>query len=516
MSSPIKKVFTLILAATLPLFLLGKTKPSIKSKLSSISNTTDNNLVEIQKQDSTLIYKIQALKYAKNQNAKEACIAIEKYIQKTADLSFLKQREFNYINSSNEYKELASIYLPKTNGWVLFFLFSSIIGIFIALILNLKSDSDKKSNLLLSLYIFFHSLLITQINMGFSNLSYLFPHYHNIAIAFSFLYGPLLYYYFRRSTNNYKFKIQDLLHLIPTIALIIYIFPFFILSANEKTLLLINQEKLPLFRRDIIILLKITSLITYNYLIYKLYLKKKNKKNNSEKTIAFNSWQNKIIVLNTIYIVSYIIYVLPLLENTAFFNFLNFDYAPYLLTASMSSIVLYVALIAYTDPFIFKAKSPIKAENNNQENLNKYKKSGLTTDLSFELKNNLIQLLHEDKIFKQNNLTLDLLAKKLETTRHNTSQIINEHFDMNFFELINQHRIKEAKRILEQDKFRNMNIIDIAYEVGYNNKVTFNKAFKKETSLTPTQYQEFYKNLTESNINLNDSKSNLFSGSGKK
>lgn len=80
------------------------------------------------------------------------------------------------------------------------------------------------------------------------------------------------------------------------------------------------------------------------------------------------------------------------------------------------------------------------------------------------------------------------MSKKLNTTRHNTSQIINEHFDINFFELINKFRIEEATNLLVEDKNGNLNIIDIAYEVGYNNKVTYNKAFKKATSLTPTQF----------------------------
>jgi YesN/AraC family two-component response regulator len=59
---------------------------------------------------------------------------------------------------------------------------------------------------------------------------------------------------------------------------------------------------------------------------------------------------------------------------------------------------------------------------------------------------------------------------------------------MNFFELINKFRIEDAINLLEKDKNGNLHIIDIAYEVGYNNKVTFNKAFKKTTSLTPTQF----------------------------
>jgi YesN/AraC family two-component response regulator len=59
---------------------------------------------------------------------------------------------------------------------------------------------------------------------------------------------------------------------------------------------------------------------------------------------------------------------------------------------------------------------------------------------------------------------------------------------MNFFKLINKFRIREAIKMLEEDVHGSLNIIDVAYEVGYNNKVTFNKAFKKETSLTPSEF----------------------------
>jgi YesN/AraC family two-component response regulator len=79
-----------------------------------------------------------------------------------------------------------------------------------------------------------------------------------------------------------------------------------------------------------------------------------------------------------------------------------------------------------------------------------------------------------------------MVAEKLDTTRHNTSQLINEHFNMSFREFVNSHRIQEAKELLEEKT--ELNIIDVAYEVGYNNKVSFNKAFKKDTQLTPSEY----------------------------
>ena len=83
-------------------------------------------------------------------------------------------------------------------------------------------------------------------------------------------------------------------------------------------------------------------------------------------------------------------------------------------------------------------------------------------------------------------MSLDVIAERLNTTRHNASQVINEHFGLNFFELINKYRIQDAVEILQNDTSRT--IIDVAYQVGFNNKVTFNKSFKRFLSQTPTQY----------------------------
>jgi len=69
--------------------------------------------------------------------------------------------------------------------------------------------------------------------------------------------------------------------------------------------------------------------------------------------------------------------------------------------------------------------------------------------------------------------------------------LINEHFNMTFHQFVNSYRIKEAQELLKSEEERN--IIDIAYEVGYNNKVSFNKAFKKNTDLTPSQYLDLLK-----------------------
>ena len=70
------------------------------------------------------------------------------------------------------------------------------------------------------------------------------------------------------------------------------------------------------------------------------------------------------------------------------------------------------------------------------------------------------------------------------------SQIINERLNKNFFELVNAHRIKEAKKRLLDPDAEPLTILAIAFEVGFNSKSAFNAAFKKYTRMTPTQFRE--------------------------
>ena len=66
---------------------------------------------------------------------------------------------------------------------------------------------------------------------------------------------------------------------------------------------------------------------------------------------------------------------------------------------------------------------------------------------------------------------------------------INEHLGASFFEYVNQLRIEEAKRLLTETTRSDLHVIEAAYMVGFNNKVSFNTAFKKATGMTPTEYR---------------------------
>ena len=61
-----------------------------------------------------------------------------------------------------------------------------------------------------------------------------------------------------------------------------------------------------------------------------------------------------------------------------------------------------------------------------------------------------------------------------------------EHYRVTFIEYLNTIRIGYACKLLsDTDK----NIVEVAYESGYNNLANFNRQFKKNKNMTPTEYR---------------------------
>ena len=116
----------------------------------------------------------------------------------------------------------------------------------------------------------------------------------------------------------------------------------------------------------------------------------------------------------------------------------------------------------------------------------KYKKSGLLPRQNNRICENLCRVIEEGKLWTDPSLDLRTLAEKTGYTYHNLSQAINQTTGLNYHAFINRYRIEEACRLLENTE---MNILDIAFEAGFNSKATFNTVFKKEKACTPTQYR---------------------------
>lgn len=417
-----------------------------------------------------------AVSYAHLNDTVNSMAYLEEYVKQSHNIDFLENGIFEKFNLHRTFVDLENKYLPQFNFWFFLYCYIGFIGIFLAILLNFKKTSDRIANLLISLFLFFGSLFILHVCIFITNVMFLLPHSAHATITFNFLYGPLLYFYFKRITTKYRFKWRDALHLLPFVFFAVYFTKYYVLPPDDKLHILLNrfEEIDPIM--PFLVVLKVVSLVVYGILIYRMYIKEK--RNNSAGKMVVN-WKRNIATLNLAYVFSHIFYLSIILL------FVSLNYLIHLQLVSMSTFILFVGYTAYVQPEVFKKQ---ELSGINGAAVDKYKNSALTESLSMELRSTLLDLLHKDKLFKQSDLNLETLSEKMGTNRHGASQVINEHFKMNYFTLINKYRIKEATEIFDEDYHNNLTIIEVAYEVGFNNKVTFNKAFKEETGMTPSQY----------------------------
>jgi AraC-like DNA-binding protein len=100
----------------------------------------------------------------------------------------------------------------------------------------------------------------------------------------------------------------------------------------------------------------------------------------------------------------------------------------------------------------------------------------------------IIKFMDSEKPYLKSNITLDALSESIDIPARELTAIFNGHFKMNFYEFINNYRIKEAKEILKTDK--EQTISDVFLAVGFNSKSVFNTFFKKNTGMTPSEFRK--------------------------
>jgi AraC-like DNA-binding protein len=120
----------------------------------------------------------------------------------------------------------------------------------------------------------------------------------------------------------------------------------------------------------------------------------------------------------------------------------------------------------------------------------KYANTGLKEEEAGRILTELEQLMQQQKVFLDPEITIDKLAASVNSNRHFVSQVLNERAGQSFYDYINQYRVNEAKRLLLTPEYSNQKIASIAYDAGFNSLSAFNDVFKKVTGTTPSQFKK--------------------------
>nr|WP_321406269.1 helix-turn-helix domain-containing protein [uncultured Carboxylicivirga sp.] len=333
---------------------------------------------------------------------------------------------------------------------------------------------NKKGNLYFGIFLFFWASFWIDEIIEITSNAQLPESWNFIVRSVQILITPLLYFTIIFYSNPfYRFRKRDLIHLaIP----LIYAFCLYALFNNST-----NSSWFTII---------VLGIISFQALFYVSisYLKIRKHKRLIHQITSNNQGRDLIwleYIILQIFITSIIVVIANIFFKTE---------RPGLLINGINVMAVY--LIAY---FSLRQKEifPIKKGREKEldylsqdEDEQETTRRKLISDSELEsIKTKLISVMKNEQPFLDSELNLMKLADLVDITPHQLSYTINNGFDLNFFQYVNQHRIEKAKELLNDDS-NNYTILAIAFESGFNSKTSFNTTFKKLTHQTPSQFKK--------------------------
>ncbi len=319
------------------------------------------------------------------------------------------------------------------------------------------------------------------------------PHLLQTLTPIDLLYGPLLYFYITLLVSydmeNRRFSSW---HFMPVFTGIVLILPFHIFLGGAEKIAFVDALRkgqlhtvpnIPLsVEVGIIILTLITIAQIGFYLTISIrritshYSAIKQQYSDIEK-ISLTWFRNLLLGLSLIY--------LFFLGDQFFPDLWRINFLGDAITILAVILIYILGYLALRQPEIFTETLAGKTDQDSE----RYEKSGLDKEASLLLLTELRTHMDENKPYLDGGLTLPSLARQLELSTNYLSQIINEQLDMNFHDFINKYRVEEAQRLIQSSQ-QEINILQIAFESGFNSKSAFYSSFRKFSEMTPTQYSK--------------------------
>ncbi len=352
-------------------------------------------------------------------------------------------------------------------------------GILLSLLLFLHK-SNQPANKYLGSAIFFLSLELIYFVLHFTNNLLSFQYLIILFFFLPYIYVPFLDLYLLELTQRNLNVKKILLTFLPLFLNAVFVFIMFFLM----------QHSLPEFLTKLYlgdygfakILNNIKPLYGIGFVIYFVF--KINVHNKKLKGSFSNLDKINLIWFRNLMIAMFVIGVILAAQHLFEVVYNEKSVFDYLIFIAIAVFIYLVGFMGLKQPQIFTQKVAEEFQE-----VEKYKKSGLTKEAADNFTNRLIKMMEEEKPFLNPNLTLYDLSKRLEISPHNLSEIINTNLKQNYYDFINSYRVEEFKSNLVKEDMKNFTILVVAFESGFKSKSAFNTVFKKFTGMTPTEYR---------------------------
>ena len=364
----------------------------------------------------------------------------------------------------------------KANLYISIILLAGIVqGAFLSAVLLTLPRGNKAANKILgTIILLFSSMILPHIKLSAGNVySENFAGQYIIHMIF-FLVPPLILYYVRFLTEEFKLKVKDSFHFLPFVLLLLLFIFFSAFNVENNT-----WRTAGIFMTYLIVVQFIF------YLYFSLRLLKIHREN-IEQSYSYSekinlNWLRFLIWGQIIVWISFLIVEGIKIEPH------EIMWIP---------LALFIYLMGYfsmRQPEVFAGNIISNEIKTDEVPKKKYAKSALSKEMSEVYYCRLMEIMKNKKPYLKNDLTLQSLASLLSISNHHLSQVINEKLNQNFFEFVNSYRIEEAKALLSDPKKNHLTMAAVAFEAGFNSVSSFNTVFKKLTNITPSGFRNLYK-----------------------
>ncbi|WPU94364.1 ABC transporter permease [Mucilaginibacter sabulilitoris] len=366
-------------------------------------------------------------------------------------------------------------YTFHTNIYDLVFLGVIFIGLTFTLLLWCTKRINLAANRFLGLALATIVLWIVRVLGIDIRLGTYLPHWSWLPLQFSLTLGPLIFFYVLKITRpEYKFRPKDLLHFSPLLleqGVLVFQVKESIKTGAATYNTLTFQQMSPVLH-----LAAFISVSTYLYWSFRLI-------EGFYQQLKFNHVRDRyryelrwLYRLLTGFALLWLLWI-PYAAADYFYYHGQMDiqtcYPLYLLLAIIFiriAIVSFLRLDARVPvhaPFVSRPLPPVEL-----------KQKGTW----------LKKVVKETRYYEDPELSLGSLAEKLDLTPHELSRIINTVLKKSFNDFVNEYRIAEVIRKMQNPVYDRLTLLGIAFDSGFNSKTTFSRAFRRMTGKTPGEY----------------------------
>ncbi len=346
-------------------------------------------------------------------------------------------------------------------------------GIIFGIILWQKYNSNYIANRFLSaILLFFSYRLIVETLKIFGLGRYDF--WYHVLLEYNWIYGTLIFFFAKSYvTPNFRLKRSDYIHFLPVF--IEFVWSNFIKTQNfywdgtrESLSWLGYWGYVVWMRYPTMYIISGALIIFYAFKAQKVLI-------NKHDVEGFRILPEKIRwikrVIQVVKIFSFL-YVGVVLIDFFFFGYTYNFYA--------HPVFIGMAIITYW----------LGLEGFSRRKESAFKPIAIVSDKEKEQLNNIASKLEakmkEELLYKNPELNLSVLSKQLEVKPYLVTKCLNTIFNKKFNDYINEFRIEEVKRLLNDSKNDNFTLLGLAYDAGFNSKASFNRAVKKITGKSPS------------------------------